>query len=175
MKKALVLLFVSVLISNQLIAQTKEEKKTLKKEQKMQKANEEYNLMKELINSKAYVFDATWISTSRGRRINIAGGSNTITIAKDSTKAALQFFGEVTSVSFNGGEGVEFDNVINNYQVKFDDSKRRIHVYYKVKNKNEIYDIHLSINKTGYSYVDVYSNNKSSVTYDGNVTAIKVE
>lgn len=175
MKKIFILLFVSTLFSSQLIAQTKEEKKTQKKEQKAQKANDEYDLMKKLINTKSYVFDATWISTSSGRRINIAGGSNTITIAKDSTKAALQFFGTVTSVSFNGSEGVEFDNVMENYQVKFDDSKRRIRVYYKVKNKNETYDIHLSINKTGYAYVDVYSNNKSNVTYDGNVTAIKKE
>ena len=175
MKKIFILLFVSVLISSQLIAQTKEDKKAQKKEQKEQKANDEYDLTKKLINTKNYIFDATWISTNRGRRINIAGGSNTISVAQDSTKAALQFFGTVTSVSFNGSEGVEFDNILVNYQVKFDDSKRRIHVYYKVKNKNEIYDIHFSINKTGYAYVDVYSNNKSNVTYDGYVTAIKME
>jgi len=167
MKKLVTLLFVFTLFSTQFIAQTK-------KELKEEKAVKEYEVMKSLINSKEYVFDATWISTSRGRRINIAGGSNSITVKQDSTKAAMQFFGEVYSIR-NSNEGVSFDNVMGNYKVEFNDKKRRITISFNVKNKSETYGILMSVSKTGYTYVDVFSNNKSNVTYDGNVSAIKTE
>ena len=144
-----------------------------KKELKEQKAQEDYQAIKDLVSSKKFIFDATWISTQRGQRINIAAGSNSIEIVQDSTKAAMQFFGEVTSIRFSGREGVKFDNKMENYQVQFNDKKKRVIVSYNVKNKAENYSIYMSINNTGYAYVDVYSNNKSGVTYDGNVFAIK--
>jgi hypothetical protein len=167
MKKLLTLVFVFTLFSTQFIAQTK-------KELKAEEAQKEYEMMKSLINSKEYVFDATWISTTRGRRINISGGSNSITVKQDSTEAAMQFFGEVYSIR-NSSEGVAFDNVIENYKVEFNDKKRRITISYNVKNKSETYGVLMSVSKTGYCYVDVFSNNKSNVTYDGNVSAIKNE
>jgi hypothetical protein len=146
-----------------------------KKELKVEKAIQEYQAMKELINSKQYVFEAGWISTTRGTRINIAGGSNRIAVVQDSAKASLQFFGEVTSIRFDDGEGVEFNNKMEDYQVKFDDEKRRITVSFKAKYKSETYNIYMSITKSGTTYVDVNSNNKRSVTYDGKITAIKIE
>ncbi len=168
MKKILVIMILLLGFNHITVAQTK-------KEAKEQKAEQEYNAIKKLVNSKMYVFDATWISTSRGRRINIAAGSNSIAVAQDSTKAAMQFFGEVTTIRFSGNEGVSFNNKIENYQVNFDDKKRRVNVSFKVKNKSEMYEVYMSINKTGFTFVDVNSNNKSNVTYDGNISAIKLE
>ncbi len=87
----------------------------------------------------------------------------------------MQYFGTVTSVSFSGAEGVIFDNKMKGYNVKFDDDKKKIVVSYTVKNTSEIYNIFMTINKTGDTYADVYSNNKRSVTYDGIVTSIKTK
>jgi len=143
-----------------------------KKEIKEQKSEKEYKALKELLNSKIYVFDADWLSTSRGRRINVAGGSNSLAIVKDSTKAAMQFFGEVTSIRFNNESGVAFNNAIQNYELKFNDKKRKATVSFNVKNDAEYYTIFMSINKNGYAFVDVYSNRKSNVTYDGVVSPI---
>tara|TARA_R110000787_G_scaffold108621_3_gene217049 strand:- start:5717 stop:6232 length:516 start_codon:yes stop_codon:yes gene_type:complete len=168
MKKSIVLLFMFALFSTQITAQTKEEKK----EQKEQKDKKNYEEMKDLVNSKSFEFTAIWISTY-GKRINITSGSNSIEISQDSTKAAMQYFGTVTSVNFSGAEGVKFDNKTIDYNVKFDDHKKKIIVSYSVKNKSETYNIYMSINKTGFAYVDVYSNNKNNVTYDGNIAAIK--
>ena len=168
MKKTIILLFVLALFSTQITAQTKEEKK----EQKELKAQKEYDAMKELVDSKSFEFTADWISTS-GSRISIASGSNTITISQDSTIGAMQYFGTVTSIGFSGSEGVRFDNIMKNYKVNFNDRKKKISVSYSVKNKSENYNINLSIYNSGKTYADVYSNSKSSVTYDGNVIAVK--
>jgi hypothetical protein len=168
MKKLILILVLIFGFNLQSHSQTKKEKKEIQSEK-------EYQEIKELVNTKMYVFDATWISTKRGYRINISGGSNNLAVVQDSTKAAMQFFGEVTSIRFSGDEGVSFNNKMENYQVKFNDKKRRIIVSYNVRNKSETYDVYMSINKTGYTFVDVNSNNKSSVTYDGNVSAIKLE
>jgi len=168
MKKLILILCAITIFSSSLIAQTK-------KELKEQKASEEYEAMKILVNSRVFVFDAAWISTTRGSRINIASGSNSIAIAQDSTKAAMQFFGEVNSIRFSGNEGVEFNNIMNDYQVKFNDKKKNIIVSYRVKNKSENYNVSMTITKSGNAYVDVYSNVKRNVTYDGKVSAIKIE
>ncbi|MCF6307773.1 MAG: DUF4251 domain-containing protein [Flavobacteriaceae bacterium] len=146
-----------------------------KKELKEEKATQEYQATKELINSKQYVFDADWVSTTRGIRVNIAGGSNRIAVVQDSAKASLQFFGEVTSIRFDDGEGVEFNNKMEGYEVKYNDEKRRITVSFKAKFKSETYNIYMSITKSGTTYVDVNSNNKRSVTYEGKITAITIE
>ncbi len=164
----LLLLFAVVSFSTQVTAQSK-------KELKEQKAIKEYEAIKSLINSQVYVFDANWISTTRGRKINIASGSNSIAVVKDSTKAAMQFFGEVNSIRFSGNEGVAFENIMKEYQVKFNDKKRKIYVSFAVKNKSENYNVSMIITRSGYTYVDIYSNVKRSVAYDGNITAIKIE
>lgn len=168
MKNVLLILLVVSLFSPQLLAQTK-------KELKEQKATEDYKAMKALVNSKVYVFDAVWISTTRGTKINIASGSNSIAVAQDSTKAAMQFFGEVNSMRFSGNEGVSFNNIMKDYKVEFNDKKRKIYVTYSVKNKSENYTISMAISKSGNAYVDVSSNVKRNVTYDGKISAIKIE
>ena len=168
MKYIFLLLFAVTFFSFQLSAQTK-------KELKEQKALKDYDAMKTVINSKVYVFDADWISTTRGRRINIASGSNSIAVVQDSTKAAMQFFGEVNSIRFSGNEGVEFNNLMKDYKVKYNDKKKNIYVSYSVKNKSENYTISMTITRSGSAYVDVYSNVKRSVSYDGNVSAIKIK
>ena len=168
MKNLILLLAVFTIYTSSLTAQTK-------KELKEQKAIEEYETMKVLINSRIYVFNANWISTTRGQKINISAGSNSIAVAQDSTKAAMQFFGEVNSIRFSGNEGVEFNNIMSDYQVNFNEKKKNIIVSYRVKNKAENYHISMTITRSGNTYVDVYSNIKRNVTYDGKVSAIKIE
>lgn len=168
MKKLFLVLIVLILFSPQITAQTKSEKK----EQRELKSQKEYEEIKDLVNSKLFEFNADWLLT-KGNRINIAMGSNTLTVSKDSTRANMQYFGVVTTIGARGSEGVSFDNVINDYKVKHNDRKKNISVSYTVKNKTENFNINLSIYSSGKAYVDVYSNNKTSVTYDGNVSAIK--
>lgn len=170
MKNTLLVLIALILFSSQITAQTKEEKK----EQKELKSQKKYEAMKNIVNSKSFEFSADWIS-STGSRINIASGSNTITISQDSAIAAMQYFGTVTSIGFRGSEGVSFNNEMKNYKVKFDDRKKKISVSFTAKNKSENFDINLTIFSSGKAYADVYSNNKNNVTYDGNVTAVKKE
>ena len=170
MKNTLLVLVALILFSSQITAQTKEEKK----EQKELKSQNDYEAMKDLVNSKSYEFSADWIS-STGSRINIASGSNTITITQDSAIAAMQYFGTVTNIGSRGSEGVSFDNEMNNYKVKFDDRKKKISVSFTIKNKSENFDINLTVFSSGKAYADVYSNHKRNVTYDGNVTAVKKE
>ena len=170
MKRLLLVFIALILISPQITAQTKKEKK----EQKELKSQKDYELMKDLVNSKSFEFNADFLLT-RGNRINITSGSNTLTVSKDSTRANMQYFGVVTTIGPRGSEGVSFDNVMNNYEVKYNDRKKKISVSYTVKNKTENFNINLSIYGSGKAYLDVYSNNKSSVTYDGNVSPIKTK
>jgi len=87
----------------------------------------------------------------------------------------MQFFGEVNSIRFSGDSGVSFENIMKDYQVKFNDKKRKIYVSFVVKNKSETYNVSMIITSSGFAFVDVYSNIKRNVTYDGSIAAIKME
>ena len=168
MKKIILILIVITLSILSVYGQSK-------KENKQQKTEEQYENIKKLIVSKKYDFHANWISTNRGRRVDINAGSNILTIDQDTARAYMQFFGEVNSIRFSGGQGVEFNNKLIDYKVEYKDDKKKIYVSFVVKDESETYNISMMITGSGYAYVDLYSNIKRNVTYDGQVTPIKNE
>ena len=86
--KKIILLGIFAIFSNLLIAQTKEEKKQLKEK----KANLEYAAIKELINTKTYVFNGIWLTTKNGRRIDLSTSSNQIEVKKKLYNCFLAIF-----------------------------------------------------------------------------------
>lgn len=168
MKKIILFLTVIALSIPSLNAQTK-------KELKNQKSEQQYQKIKKLIESKKYQFEANWISTNRGRRVDVNTGSNVLAIEQDSIRASMQFFGEVNSVRFSGGQGVEINNELLDYKIEYKDDKKKIYVSFVAKDESETYNINMMITGSGYAYVDLYSNIKRNVTYDGQVSPIKNE
>jgi hypothetical protein len=169
MKKTLVLFISLVLFTSITIAQTREEKK----QQKEEKANKEYAAIKKLIDSKAFVFDGIWLTTQKGRRVDISSGSNRIEVKKDSANAYLQYFGVVHINRLNPNGGIVFDNIIENYRVKYIDKKRRIRISFTTKNKNESFDVSMTIQRSGFTFVDVFSVFRSSIKYEGNIKPLE--
>lgn len=160
-----------IIFTNFTYAQTKEEKKQLKEKL----AQEEFESTKKLIDSKMYVFDATWLTTQNGRRINIMGNINQIEVKNDSTKASLQYFGVVTVSRFSSEGGVKFDDKIEDYKVKYNDKKRKIIISYTAKNKAEKYDVAITVFKNGSAFVDLYSTYRNNITYEGTIEPIIIK
>ncbi len=170
MRKVLLLLFL-VFFTNLVFTQTKQEKKQLKEE----KANKEYATIKKLIETNTFVFNGTWLTTRSGRRIDLNSGTNHIEVKKDSTNASLQFFGEVRSIGFKSEGGIVFDNVIKNYKVKYNDKKRRIQISFSARNKTENFEVSMTVHKSGFTFVDIFSSFRSGIKYEGTLDPIKKE
>jgi len=157
-----------VIFTNFTYAQSKEEKKLLKEEL----AQEEFESTKKLIDTKMYVFDATWLTTQNGRRINIMGNINQIEVKNDSTKASMQYFGVVTVSRFSSESGVKFEDKIEDYKVKYNENKKKIMISYTAKNKAEKYDVSITVFKDGSAFVDLYSSYRNNITYEGEIEPI---
>ena len=168
MKKISLILLSCVIFTSYTFSQTKEEKKQIKEKL----AQEEFESTKKIIDSKMYVFDATWLKTQNGRRINIMGNINQVEVKNDSTKASLQYFGVVTVSRFSSESGVNFDDKIEDYKVTYNDKKKKIFISYSAKNKRENYNISITVFKDGSAFVDLYGTHRNNITYEGAIEPI---
>jgi len=168
MKKIFLLIMTLAIFTNLAYSQTKEEKK----QQKEELAQKEYESIKKLIDSKMYVFNATWLTTQGGRRIDIMGNINQVELKNNRSKASLQYFGVVTVSRFSSDGGVEFDSEIEGYKVKYIDKKKKIIISYNAKNKAESFEVTITVFKNGSAFVDLYSSYKNSITYEGDISPI---
>jgi hypothetical protein len=168
MKKIFLLLMILTIFTIPAYTQTKEEKK----QQKEELAQKEYESTKKLIDSKMYVFNATWLTTQGGRRIDIRGNINQVEVKNNLTKASMQYFGVVTVSRFSSDGGVEFDSEIEDYKVKYIDKKKKIIISYSAKNKAEKYEVTITVFKNGSAFVDLYSSYKNNISYEGDLSPI---
>ncbi|PCE63709.1 DUF4251 domain-containing protein [Sediminicola luteus] len=155
-----------ILCAGQVIsAQDKEDKKAAKASQHQQ----EYEATKTLIESGAYTFTADWVSTQKGRRINIQGDNNTVSIASKNCVAYLPFFGTAHVGKIGGNGGFEVDGPVENYKVEYNDAKQRIKISFDADGKSERLGFVLSIGRKGGADLNVNSNIRDSNRYDGKV------
>ena len=178
MKKIITVLMMSLLFVPAVLGQTKKEKK-----EKLE--TEEYKKMLELIESATYDFEADWANaqqggqinlstnpnfiTQQGGRINLSTNPNFIKINKDSANIFLPYFGNLYSgtSAVTGNSGIEFQGLMKDYTMTADDNKQRISVTFSAISKNEQYDFSLSFFKNGKTVVNVNSNYRSNIKYDG--------
>ncbi|MEL4457279.1 DUF4251 domain-containing protein [Lutimonas vermicola] len=162
MKKIITVLMMSLLFVPAVLGQTKKEKKEMLE-------TEEYKKMLELIESEKYDFEADWANAQQGGRINLTTNPNFIKINKDSANIFLPYFGNLYSgtSAITGNSGIEFEGLMKDYTMTADDNKKKISVTFSAISKNEQYDFTLSFFKNGKTLVNVNSNYRSNIKYDG--------
>jgi hypothetical protein len=159
-------LFVLILCGTQLItAQDKEDKKAAKEA----KHQQEYEATKTLVESGAFIFNAEWVTTQKGRRINIQGDGNTVSIVKKQCEAYLPFFGTAHVGKIGGNGGFEVDGPAENYKVEYNDAKQRIKITFEADGESERMGFVLSIGRKGGANLNVNSNIRDSNRYDGKI------
>ena len=169
MKKVLILfLSISLFTSIDVISQSK-------KELKKQKEKEEFQETKKLIESGNYVFEADWATSQRGRRVNIAGDGNTMSMKDKKAKGDFPFYGEAYGGAPYGGGGIEFDGDITDFKIKYKDKKNKLTINFKIRHKSENYDVTINVFGSGSSSVQISSNSRSTMSYSGDIKKVKEE
>ncbi|NER13600.1 DUF4251 domain-containing protein [Leptobacterium flavescens] len=172
MKKFIILLLFSAFMINTADAQSRAERKKLKAE----KADAEYAQMKELVNSGAFVFEAQWATPLGSSRINLLANPNHLKIRDGEADTFFPYFGFIrtggSSYNRNGG-GIEFRGEPVKYTTEFNDKKRAIILKLSAKNDAELYDVILTINRSGTATASVNSSFRSSIFYEGFVKELE--
>lgn len=172
MNKYIIIVLLLSISLNPISAQTKEEKKATKEE----KALNEYQAMKDLINSKQYEFTGEWATSNSGNRVNLMSNPTSLKIDAESANAYFPFFGRGYSGSgYSGSGGIEFKDPLNDYTITYNDKKKTISVNFKAKGGNDKYDVTLKVFGSGSTTIVINSNNRSSMNYSGKIKPLKKE
>jgi len=159
----LILTFFSLTIC---IAQEKT-KKQLKEERKLEKQKQ----IALLVESKEFVFLVNRVIPQAGMAIN-PPTEYSAEFHPDLINSYLPFFGRgFTGVGYGGDEGMTFEGKPTVFNVE--KTKKAYQIKAEVNGKNDKYSMLLKVYFEGSAYLTINSNNRSSISYDGEIEAIK--
>jgi len=164
--KVLFVLVMSVLITTTCFSQDKT-KKELKAERKIEKQKQ----TEAMVNSKEFIFTARTAMPQGGRSVNLSTNPGSVNFHPDLIKSDMPYFGRVTgSVAYGGRDGgMKFEGKPEGYTVTV--NKKGYQVSASVKGENDFYRLSLFVSKEGSASLSVTSNNRSVITYSGEISA----
>ncbi|WP_299779300.1 DUF4251 domain-containing protein [uncultured Formosa sp.] len=171
MKKHVILLIILVFGINLTFSQTKTEKKALKKE----KQEQEFIAIKKLLETSKFTFEADWATTQGGKRISLIGNPNFLKVNDSISKADMPYFGVAHMASYGGDGGIKFDGLHKEYTLQYNDKKRTGTVKYAISNDSEKFNITLTVYSLETASLVVYSSNRNSITFDGNIKPLEIK
>ena len=139
----------------------------LKKERKLDKQNQ----IAEMVNAREFVFIGRTAQPQGYRSVNLASNPNFVKFQPDLIEGDMPFFGKAYSgVGYSSGDGgLKFDGVPEDYTVE--KRKKNFLIKAVVKGENDVYDISLSVGFEGGSTLSITSNNRSQISYIGDISA----
>ena len=166
MKRVAILLMLFSIFSLDGFAQEKT-KKELKQERELQKQKE----IQALIDAKNFVFDAEKVYPQGTRMIILDYNTYTLKFNSDNVVCDLPFFGRAFNVGYGSDGGIKFEGKPENIKVEKKSKKHLIKA--TVSGKNDVYDLLFTIFYDGGTTVNINSNNRASISYDGRIRAPK--
>ena len=167
-RKLLILLALLCFLSFPVLAQEKT-RKELKADRELQKQKE----IEALIDSKNFVFEAQKALPQGGRMLNLDYNTYFLKFNREKTTCDLPFFGRAFNVPYGGDGGIKFEGIPEN--IKIEKKKKSVNVKATVKGKNDVYTLYFNIFFDGGATLSVNSNNRASISYDGEIEAPKAD
>ncbi len=142
-----------------------------KKELKAEKKIEKQKQTEALVNSKEFLFTARTAMPQGGRSINLTTNPGSVQFHPDLIKSDMPYFGRVTGSAAYGGRdgGMKFEGKPEGYTVTA--KKNGYQVNAEVKGENDTYRLSLSVSSEGSSSLSITSNNRSVISYNGEISA----
>lgn len=155
-------------LSTSVFAQEKTNKE-LKAEKELQKQKE----IEALIDAKNFVFEAKKVLPQGGRLIILDYNTYFLKFNTEKTTCDLPFFGRAFNVAYGGDGGIKFEGKPEN--IKVEKKKKSYNIRATVKGKDDVYDLMFTVFFNGGASLSVNSNNRASISYDGEISAPKTE
>ena len=125
-----------------------------------------------LVNSKEFIFVARNASPQGFGSVDLTTNPNYIQFQPDFIKSEMPFFGTAYSgVAYRGDGGLNFEGKPLEYTFKKE--KKAYQIKAVVKGQNDVYTMFLSIFFDGSASLSINSNNRSIISYNGEIGPIE--
>ena len=110
----------------------------------------------------------------------LGGGSRMLTspysleIKGDEVKSHLPFAGRAYNIPYGGGSGLVFNSTVTDYQSSFN-AKGKAVIGFKTRSENDQLVYRIEIYPNGSTTIDVRSNNRQSITFNGTAVVGEAE
>jgi len=137
----------------------------------------EIEKVKTLLESKNYVFQADYVIPQTGNSKSLTFGYD-LTVSKDTVTAYLPYYGRVTLAPIDPTDGgVKFTSTSFSYKSTVD-KKGSYNIVITPNERNDrgskdVRYIRLNVGATGYASLQVISNNRDPITYNGTIVERK--
>ena len=145
-----------------LSAQTKKEKKELKKQ-----------AVEKLITSGKYKIDVNRALPARGRSVMLTSPYS-VEIRNDSIISHLPYYGRAYSIPYGGGEGLNFKAPLTDYKLDWD-KKGTAKIKFTARSTEDKFDFDIDIFSNGSSTIFVNMQNRQSINFQGEVDMTEKE
>jgi len=133
-----------------------------------------FNNIVQLIESNCYKFAATQVLPHASQSIVFTTDEYFVTINKDSIHCSLPFYGRAYTVDPFEWGGFHFSAVITDYKMKVNNRKQKIEIGVTTKTRKENYKLFFTITGNKNASLTVASNNRSTISYWGNIEDLKI-
>lgn len=169
MKKKIMQLVLLILIGTIPAVAQKSDRKAERERKRVEKEKE----IAALMDSKNFVFRATRAIPTGYKSVDLTTNPNFVKFSGDLIVSEMPFFGRAYSVSYGGDSGMKFHGKPEVYTLE--QKKRSFEIEAKVKDKNDNFTINLSVSSEGSSTMSISSNNRSTISYNGEVFAPELQ
>lgn len=144
------------------------------KKNKKERQMEQFAETQKLIDSRQFIFVPDRAFPQGGRSIDLTTNYGFIKIMGEETVGDMPFFGRGFTVPYGGDGGIKFDKTaIENEQVQVNEKKLRTIYSFEAKSKDDHYRISIDIGYSGNASVNVTCNNRSPISYNGQISKIE--
>lgn len=163
--KISVLVVLFLFIGTTLFAQEKS-----KKQLRAERAIEKQQQTEAMINAKEFVFVGRTAIPTGFKTMNLTSNPNYVKFHPDSIESYMPFFGKAySSIGYGGDGGLKFDGKPDEYTVTKGAKNYQINA--SVKGKNDNFKLSLSVSFEGSATLMIISNNRSPISYNGEISA----
>ncbi|MFV5695893.1 DUF4251 domain-containing protein [Flavobacterium sp. LB3P122] len=166
-KTAILVLFLSLILTSS-YAQEKS-KKQLRAELKIEKEKQ----IAALVNSKAFVFIGRTALGQGFRSIDLTTNSNYVEFKPDIIKSEMPFFGRgYSGIDYgNGNGGLNFEGSPKEFTTE--KGRKAYQIKATVNGDTDVYILFLSVFFEGNATLTINSNNRSPISYNGEIRPIE--
>jgi hypothetical protein len=146
-------------------------KKQLRAEKRLEKERE----IEKLIDAKEFEFVAQNSNSQTFRMVDLTANPNFVKFKPDFIKSEMPFFGRgYSGLAYGGSDaGLKFEGKPEKFVVN--KGKKGYQIDVSVKGQQDFFDMTLSVSFDGSTTLSVTSNNRSPISYFGEIMPIKVE
>lgn len=163
MKTRIICIILLILFASMPTYAQKSDHKSERERKRLEKKNE----IASLIEKKTFDFRANRAIPTGFRSMDLTTNPNFIQFSPDFIRSEMPYFGRAYSVPYGGDGGLKFDGKPEEFNVVR--KKNNYSIEAKVKANGDYFTINLTVGFEGSSTLSVFSNNRASISYNGEI------